>query len=307
MERRSVGAERVLVTGGTGFLGGYVVPCLVQRYQSVTCMVRATSNTSQLRALGVELRVADLADASAVRQAFQGIDTLVNLASLGFGHAPTIVRAAVEAGVRRAVFISTTSIFTSLPARTRAVRLRAEESVRQSSLACTVLRPTMIYGSARDRNVARLIRYLARYPVLLVPGSGRALQQPVFVDDVALAVLAALERSQSIGRSYNLAGPRPLSFNQLVDVSASALNRKVARVHLPLGPVVFAASLAAALRLRPGISPEQVLRLGEDKAFDIRAAREGLGFEPIAFEQGVRREIEAMFGTGRTALPPGLT
>ena len=89
-------------------------------------------------------------------------DALVNLASLGFGHARGIVRAAVRAGLDRAVFVSTTAVTTTLPARSKAVRLAAEDEIRGSGLSWTILRPTMIYGAAGDRNLSRLLALLAR-------------------------------------------------------------------------------------------------------------------------------------------------
>ena len=294
-------ADRILVTGATGFLGSFVVPLLTERSSAVSCLVRPTSNVGSLERLGLDLRVADLNDAAAVRRALAGVDTLVNLASLGFGHAPTIVEAALGAGVRRAVFISTTGIFTRLPAPSRTTRLEAEALIRSSELAQTILRPTMIYGAARDRNIARLIHYLRRFPVLVVPGSGAARQQPVYVADVARAIVATLERPATIGRAYNIAGAAPLSFNELVDTTAAALGRRVWRLHVPLQPVALAVRVAGALRLGPRISAEQILRLAEDKAFDIGPARRDLGYQPLSFAEGVRREVAALLETDEAA------
>ncbi len=96
----------------------------------LAAFVRPTSNKQALAAQGVELREGDLGDGQSLRAALAGIHTLVNVASLGFGHAPDIVRAAVEAGVQRAVFVSTTSIYTRLPAPTLPVRLEAERLIR---------------------------------------------------------------------------------------------------------------------------------------------------------------------------------
>src|SRR6185436_9257337 len=114
-------------------------------------------------------------------------ETLVYCASMGFGHVPPLVAALESAGVRRAVFVSTTAIYTSLPAPSKAIRLEAERLVQASSLDWTILRPTMIYGTPRDRNVSRLLRYLRRWPVF--PVCGNALWQPVHVKDVAAAVV----------------------------------------------------------------------------------------------------------------------
>ena len=98
---------------------------------------------------------------------------LVNLASLGFGHAPAIVAAARAAGLDRAVFVSTTAVTTSLPSRSKRIRLEAERHIRDSGLAWTILRPTMIYGAAGDRNLSRLLRALTFHEL---DGHHRALQ-----------------------------------------------------------------------------------------------------------------------------------
>ena len=148
----------------------------------------------------------DLDDDAALTGVFASArcDALVNLASLGFGHAPAIVAAAVGAGLGRAVFVSTTAVTTGLPARSKAVRLAAEAAVRSSGLAWTILRPTMIYGAPGDRNMCRLLALLIRArrglpasgfpsccPCLAAAGG---LQQPVHVADVAGALLTAVER-----------------------------------------------------------------------------------------------------------------
>src|ERR1039458_5855430 len=138
---------------------------------------------------------------------------MVNLASLGFGHAPAIIAATEQAGIGRAVFVSTTAVTTALPAPSERSRLAAERQIRYSRLQWTIIRPTMIYGAARDRNLSRLLMLLSRTRarVLPGPGGGRHLQQPVHVADVADAVLTAVERPGAAGMTYDVAGPEPLS------------------------------------------------------------------------------------------------
>ncbi|HMV30162.1 MAG TPA: NAD(P)H-binding protein, partial [Anaerolineales bacterium] len=147
---------KVLVTGGTGFTGSRLIPLLLKNGIQVRALVRPTSNRSPLSVLTVEWVTGDLADAESFTAALRGVDALVNIASLGFGHAESIVRAAKEAGVKRGLFISTTAIFTQLNAGSKSIRLAAEEAIQASGLEYTILRPTMIYGSPRDRNMWRL-------------------------------------------------------------------------------------------------------------------------------------------------------
>jgi nucleoside-diphosphate-sugar epimerase len=270
---------RILLVGATGFLGSFVAARLAPRRPIV--LARPTSDQSVLPE-GLEVRVGDLA----APLPLAGISTLIYCASMGFGHVPPLVRQLEACGVKRAVFVSTTAIFTSLPTNSRAPRLTAEAAVKTSSLDWTLVRPTMIYGTARDRNISRLLRFLKRWPIF--PVCGNALWQPIYVEDLAAAVVAALDSPSAIGTAYNLAGAAPLAFSDLVRTAARAVGRRVLLAPVPIDAAVMAA------RLTRIVSPEQIRRLAEDKAFAITDAARDFGFAPHTFEQGVRLEARAL-------------
>lgn len=284
---------KVLVTGGTGFTGSRLIPLLLQNGIEVRALTRPTSDRSPLSALTVEWATGDLSNAEALTAALRGVDALVNIASLGFGHAETILKSMKEAGVKRGIFISTTAIFTQLNAGSKSVRLAAEEAIQASGLDFTILRPTMIYGSPRDRNMWRLIRLLRVTPILPIFGDGESLQQPIFVDDVAQAVLLALQTGATIGKSYNIAGKAPLTYNQVIDTVAAAIGKRVWKLHLPYMPIVRALQFTESMRIRLPIKAEQVLRLNEDKAFSYEDAQRDFGFNPCSFEDGIVAEVSS--------------
>ncbi|MBL8063372.1 MAG: NAD(P)H-binding protein [Anaerolineales bacterium] len=285
---------KVLVTGGTGFTGSRLVPLLLQNGFQVRALTRPTSDRSPLSALTVEWVTGDLSNAEALTSALHGVDALINIASLGFGHAEGIIASAKAAGVRRVVFISTTAIFTQLNAGSKSVRLAAENAIQASRLDYTILRPTMIYGNPRDRNMWRLIRWLRITPIIPIFGDGESLQQPIFVDDVAQAVLLALKTDVTIGRSYNIAGKDPLTYNQVIDTVATAINKRVWKIHMPYRPIVRLLQFIERMRIRLPIKAEQVLRLNENKAFSYEEAQRDFGFSPRSFGEGIRQELEAV-------------
>ena len=282
---------KVLVTGGTGFTGSRLIPLLLKNGFQVRAFVRPTSDRSPLSALSVEWATGDFADPDSFTSALRGVDALVNIASLGFGHAESILKSMKEAGVKRGLFISTTAIFTQLNAGSKSVRLAAEEAIQSSGLDYTILRPTMIYGSKRDRNMWRLIRLLRITPIMPIFGDGESLQQPIFVDDVAGAVLLALQTDATIGKSYNIAGKTPLTYNQVIDTVASTLGKRVWKFHLPYMPIVRMLQFTERMKLRLPIKAEQVLRLNENKAFSYEEAQRDFGFNPRSFEDGIRAEV----------------
>jgi uncharacterized protein YbjT (DUF2867 family) len=283
---------KVYVTGGSGFLGGSVIPTLIAAGHEPTALARTRAAAERVSALGATPIAGDLDDPASVDAglAASEAEALVNLASLGFGHAPAIVAAAEEAGVRQAVFVSTTSIFTRLATTSKAVRVAAENTIRASGLDWTIIRPTMIYGTPADRNMARLLDAVRRLPVLPLPGGGIGLQQPVHVDDLAAAIVAALDRPIAVHRTYDVAGPDPLTLRAVVEEAGAAVDRRPTLVPVPLAPVVGLVRLYEAVAPSPRLTSEQVARLAEDKAVDIGPARADLDFEPRPFADGIRAE-----------------
>jgi uncharacterized protein YbjT (DUF2867 family) len=294
---------RLLITGGSGFLGRFVLAEAAGRGHSCVALVRSEEAAQAVAAAGALPLAGNLDDPAGLAGAFASVnaDALVNLASLGFGHAPAIIAAASGTGLHRAVFVSTTAVATALPAPSKAVRIAAEVAVRASALSWTLVRPTMIYGAPGDRNLSRLLLLLARagrgWPLPLpvpVPGGGARLQQPVHVADLAAAVLNAVERPRAAGRRYDVAGPEPLTFADLLAAAGAAVGCPVRVVPVPLAPVIAATRAYERVSRRPRIRAEQWQRLAEDKAFPIDDAARDLDYAPRSFAAGIQGEAEEL-------------
>ena len=284
---------KVFVTGGTGFTGSHIVPLLLKNGYEVRCLYRPGSDRSfPLRGQPtIEWTLGDVSDPQALSASMQGTDVLVNIASLGFGHADSILSAAKSAGIQRAIFVSTTAIFTQLNAKSKKVRVAAELAIETSGLKYTILRPTMIYGGPRDRNMWRLIRFMRHSPIFPVFGDGNFLQQPIYVGDVAQAIVNCLCNDQTIGKSYNIAGKYPLTYNQVIDTIAGQMKKRIWKIHIPSSPVVRMLKLFERLHVPFPIKAEQVLRLNENKDYNYAEAESDFGFSPLSFEEGIRLEL----------------
>jgi nucleoside-diphosphate-sugar epimerase len=285
---------KTLVIGATGFTGSYVVPRLLEQGYHVRCLVRSPGGLHHLPINEVELVRGDMDDGESLSRALHSVDVLVNIASIGFGHAPGIVAATLASGVSRALFLSTTAIFTTLNAPSKVVREAAESSIQTSGLAYTILRPTMIYGSSRDRNMCRLVRYVQRWPVIPIFGDGEFLQQPVYVDDVAQAVVQALAAPETVNQAYNIAGYAPLTYNQVIDTVCALMEKQIHKLHMPVAPIVAVLQVLERIGLRLPLKAEQILRLNEHKTFDYTAAAKDFGYAPRSFADGMKLELAEM-------------
>ena len=252
----------------------------------IRCFVRPTSRVELLG--DVELAYGDARDEDSLARALNGVDAFVHIA--GIEYTPQVLPAMQRAGVGRLVVISSTSAHSAFEHRS-GPRTSMETLVRESGLEWTIARPSMIYGSELDHNMHKLLRFLDRSPAFPVFGSGANLWQPVYYEDLAAGVFAALESKESIKQAYDLPGARPLTYLDLVRTAARALGKEPRIVHLPLKPVQWALSAAERVGLPLPVKSEQVLRLREDKAYPYEKARQELGYEPRTFPKGIELEV----------------
>lgn len=294
---------KVLLTGATGLLGGALLDLLLLEGHEVRCLVRHESrNASRLDPSRLDIVRGDANAADDLRRALAGADAMVHVA--GIEHAPAVVEAARGAGVSRLVMVGSTSAHSAYEFRS-GPKKRMEGVVRSSGLDWTIVRPAMIYGSERDKNVHRLLRFLDRSPVFPIFGPGTNLWQPVYHEDCARGLYEALVRPTAVGRSYDLPGAEPLPYATLVETAARALGREPRLVRLPLEPIRRALLLAETLRLPLPVKSEQVLRLREDKAYPFDDARRDLAYAPRPFAEGVALEVARLREVGlvRSRIP----
>jgi uncharacterized protein YbjT (DUF2867 family) len=280
---------RILLTGATGLLGGALLGLLLAEGHDTRCLIRADSpNASRFDGERVEILRGDVAREEDLYRALRGADALLHVAGIEYAH--PVLSAAGRAGVERILIVGSTSAHSAYAFRS-GPKLEMEELVRRSGLAWTILRPSMIYGSERDRNVHRLLRFLDRSPVFPVFGPGTNLWQPVYHEDCARGVFEALRRPVAVGRSYDLPGAEPLAYLDLVKTAAAALGRSPRIVRLPIEPVRLALAAAERLRLPLPVDSGQVMRLREDKAYPYERARRDLDYAPRPFKEGVALEV----------------
>ncbi len=247
----------LLLTGATGLVGSALLPRLLAEGQTVRCLVRDPRRLGPQR-VRVQIALGDLADPPSFRNAMRGVDTVVHLAAstrdeprgsieeLAAIATWRMVEAAQRAGVERFLFFSTLGASTHHRARLFRAKALAEQAVRESNMRTTVIAPSLVYAPG-DRWL-RLIERLSLLPVVPISGRGRAVCQPIWAEDVASCVVAALGESGNADdvpthKHYELAGPQTMTYGEVIDTVLRSLDRERPLLPIPT-PIV-----SRALRL----------------------------------------------------------
>ncbi len=285
----------VLVTGANGFTGRFVCLELKKRGIPFIALLRDSKQSKWMDINNITYRVADLNNSSVLSLAMKGCSVLLNVASIGFGATTSILKACEKSGIKRAVFVSTTAIFTKLNAKSKAIRVKAEEDIIKSDLVWTILRPTMIFGTPNDRNIIKLIRYLDRMPLIPVFGTGEFLQQPVYVKDVAWSIVQVINNEKTFKKDFNISGSEPITFNFLIEKVSVGLNLSRKIINLPLFLVIFI-KLFEYFKIKLPINSEQIYRLNENKNFSYLRAKKAFNYNPTKFLVALNSEINLYKG-----------
>lgn len=297
-----------VVFGGSGFIGRNVVRELARRGWRVRAAVRRPHHAQFLRPMGavgqVQLFQANVRDRPSIERAIEGADAVVNLVGIlhqegaqSFSRvqalgAAAIAEAAARAGVETFVHISAIGADAesdSLYARTKG---EAERAVREKVPTATILRPSVVFGPEDDffNKFASLMSMAPPFaPLPLLFGGGATKFQPVYVDDVADAVCAALEKTQARGETYELGGPRIYTFREILEftLAETHMRRILAPVPFAVAPVLgfFGECLGALPFFAPPVTRDQIKLMKKDNVVaDGAKTLADLGIAPRALE-----------------------
>jgi NADH dehydrogenase len=240
----------LLLTGATGTIGLPLLRRLTASGTPVRCLVRDPRRLGSER-VRVQIALGDLSDHLSFRHALRGVDTVVHLASvirdqpggsieeLAGVATWRLVRAAEKAGARRFVFFSALGASTRSRARLMRAKAIAERALMESSLSYTVFAPSIVYSPSDP--YLTLLQRMSLLPVMPIPGDGRAPFQPIWAEDVAQCVLAALPggslEQESDGARYELAGPETLTQQDIVEIALRSFHRRRLLLNVPISIV----------------------------------------------------------------------
>ncbi|HEY3181123.1 MAG TPA: complex I NDUFA9 subunit family protein [Casimicrobiaceae bacterium] len=255
------GLSRVVVLGGSGFVGSHLTAALSAAEWRVYVITRSRARARHLLLLPtVEVIQADPYDGAALTNLFRGADAVVNLVGILNERAPrvtfdrvhvelarNVVAACRSANVRRLLHMSALNADRSGPSRYLKTKGEAEDVVMESGLAWTIFRPSVIFG--REDSFLNMFAKLMRHLPVIALAAPNTRFQPVHVADVARCFVQALGDDETIGHRFNLCGPKVYTLRNLVEYvgAVTGLRRPV----IPLGPALSALT-ARIFEMLPG-------------------------------------------------------
>jgi NADH dehydrogenase len=294
---------RVLVTGGTGFVGSRVVHALRAQSRDVRALARRPDRAARLASWGATLAQGDVTDAESVRRATSGCTHVVHLVAILRGSdgdfrrtmvdgLVNVLAAARDEGVQRVILMS--ALGTGEATKDTVPYFRAkwdmERAVEGSGLAYTIFRPSFVFG--RDGGVLPLfVRQVRLSPVVTVIGAGRQRSEPIWVDDVAAYFAASVDLPAAANRTFELGGPDRVTWDELYLRIARVLGKRRRLVHVP-APVARGGAFLTQWIPGAPLSTDQVAMLeGPDNVVSSPDAAETFGLALMPLDEQIRGAV----------------
>jgi NADH dehydrogenase len=294
------------VTGATGFVGHAVVRALLTHGFLVRCLVRPGSEALLKGFESIDRVPGDVLEPDGLPPSVEGCSAIIHLVGIIREHraagvtfdrlhtqaTANMLGVAREAGVKRYIQMSAVGTRPGAVSRYHRTKWQAEEVVRASALDWTIIRPSLIFGSG-DEFVSVLARMVRRLPAVPVLGAGQYQLQPIAVEQVAEGFARALRLPLTVGQTYEMAGPEPHRFVELLDQIGVALRvARVRKIHIPLGLIKAMTRAFGWLPFFP-VTKDQIIMLEEGNVADPTRFYADFSMTPEPLAVGLKRMFPA--------------
>ncbi len=296
---RNLARKTVTVIGGTGFVGRAIIEKLAKAEAQIIILARNGERAKRLKPLGdvgqISVIAGNALDEATLRSAIAPADCVINLVGI---LAPSgtqtfdatqaklpemIARIASETGVEQLVHLSAIGADAKSPSQYARTKAEGERGLLRQFPDAVILRPSIIFG-AGDGFFTRFGQMAMIAPALPLIGGGKNVMQPVYVGDVADAVMAVLQQGNIKGDIFELGGPAKYSFAELMRFTLKAVGRKRALVNIPFAMMALPAAFASLLP-NPPVTSDQLKLLKIDNVVSAKAkGLEMLGITPKSID-----------------------
>lgn len=289
----------ILVTGVTGFVGEALLPLLLNQGREVRCLLRPSNREPFLPQGTVHVATGTLQDLPALRVAMQKVDTIIHLVGTHWDQGEytiewvnqqgtaSVVEAALDAGVRRIIYLSHMHADRNSAYRLLRSKGAAEESIRSSGLSYTILQSSLIFGPY-DSFTTVLAMLIKSIPIIFpVPGDGKTRFQPIHVDDVAACLAGCLHAPLLENVTLPIGGPQHLAYDEILDSIMETLRVHRFRAHLRMPFMRSLINLSESFFPYPPFNRDQLDLFSIDNTTDLGNVPRNFRFEPLRFDENL--------------------
>ncbi len=314
---------KTLVTGATGFVGTHLVKTLVEHGRDVRCLVRKTSDTQYLEDLGVELYYADLLSQKSLEGIANGVNIVYHLAGEVYSNrcrnyqkinvdgTKNLVEQCLSANVDRFIYLSSIAavgpnpgILLNEQSPCRPVnpygrsKFEAEKVLviyyNRFEFPIVILRAPIVYGPLGQHNIITKILQMIYKGRFFFVGSGKNLRSLCYIDNLIQGLMRVEKSVNSIGQIYFISDEKPFTYNEIFQVIANQLGKKLKEAYLPtwIGNVCGVSCKLLSMIGFYSLALNAIWNMVLDMACDISKAKKELNYQPkIRFEEGIKKTI----------------
>jgi len=296
---------RVLVTGGTGFVGRNIVRNLIASGHDPVLLLRNKDSAEKLQPLEISPKFlcAGLQDIDVLEEGISGCEAVIHLVGIirevgsntfmnvHYKGTKNMVEASRRAGIKRFIHMSAEGTGPSAVSNYHKTKFMAEEYLRASGLNYTIFRPSMLFGPG-DKNFNVLADFVRKAPLIPVIGNGNYRWQPVSVRNVADIFVLSLDNPRAEKKTYEVRGPDVFTFNQILEILMKILGFRKPKIHIPVGVVKPVVHLLDRILPSPPITRDQLKMLLDNYDHPVDDLLRDFNINLIPLEKELREYIK---------------
>ena len=295
----------ILVTGGLGVMGTALVKGLIEKGNKVRVIdIPNHPHPHRLDGTGAEIVLADVTDPKAIEAAFEGVETIYHLAAVlispdasifekvNVGGTRNMVEGGLRCGAKHFIFVSSISV--TYPSTTPySLSKRACEKIvkEQTGMKWTIIRPSLAYNEHGGQEFMMYLDFLKKFPVVPFIGDGKAIKNPVHVDDLMRGFLAVPNNPNAYGKTYAFCGSEEISIEELGRLMLKHHGISKPFFHIPLPVCKLIASVMGATMKNPPLSWNAIAGITQNANPDWSDAKVDIGYNPIGVRAGLQQSV----------------
>lgn len=285
----------ILITGASGFVGTHLVKRLVETGKKIRCFDTVFSKRPPASFQFVH---GNLMDINSVNLAMEDIDLIIHLAAVHKPNAASkinvigiqnLLSCALKKKVKKFIFISSTDAMFRETVYGIS-KFEAENIVRNSGMKFVILRPSIIYGK-QDKVISKLINIIRYSPIIPIIKRQDYKLQPVYIEDVVLAIISAMDTEKAENKTYTIAGPEPIALKEIINQICQILSVRRKIIYISESCINLVKFFLRPFEKRIPVF-YFLFGYGKERIYDIQSAARDLAYKPITFQKGLSLSLE---------------